>query len=88
MSKRQSVPTASARADRRETSQIAGEMAAQRLHDLIEDRFEELQITQAEIAERIDAREQQVSRWVARVSNMTVKSAGRLLAGTRRASSL
>lgn len=67
---------------RREAAQIMGEMAASRLHSLFEDRLTEVagRISQVDIARRLGISEQQVSRWLGQPRNITVKSAGRLMA--------
>lgn len=68
----------------REASMIAGEMAASRLHDLIQERLQELALlgfTQADIARAIGATQQQVGHWLVEPRNITVRSAGRLLSG-------
>ncbi len=67
----------------REATHYAGDMAASRLHDLIEERFRELEAagdTQADVARRLGLAPQQVQRWIAEPTNMTIRSAGRLLA--------
>src|SRR5579862_7681978 len=71
--------------ERREASRIMGEIAANRLHVLLEERMAELgaAFTQADLARQIGATEQQVSQWLNAPRNMTVKSAGRLVAGMR-----
>lgn len=70
-----------------EGSFIAGDIAAGELFELIQNRLEELQaasdLTQAELAFRIGASEQQVSKWLAQPRNMTIKSAGRLFHALR-----
>jgi transcriptional regulator with XRE-family HTH domain len=66
----------------REATHIMGEMAASRLHSVIEDRLAEVsdRLSRADIARRLGVSEQQLSRWITHPRNMTVKSAGRLLA--------
>jgi len=70
--------------DQREATHIAGEMAAQQLHAIIQERFEILRqrdgITKRDLARRLGVSDQLVSRWMAEPRNITVKSAGRLLA--------
>ena len=69
--------------ERREASHVLGEMAASRLHDLIVVRLNEMAeregLSQAELADRLGLKVQQVSRWISHPRNITVKSAGRLL---------
>lgn len=70
--------------EQNEATHIMGEMAASRLHDLLHLRFEELSeqhgLTRREVARRLGTTEQQLSRWMSEPRNMTVKSAGRLMA--------
>ena len=70
--------------ERRESTHVLGEMAAQRLHALLKERFEALRVseglTKADLATRLGIAEQLVSRWLCEPRNMTVKSAGRLAA--------
>lgn len=70
--------------ERREASHVIGEMAASRLHDVIRDRLETISerdgLTQSELAKRLGIPEQQLSHWLTAPRNMTVKSAGRLMA--------
>lgn len=73
------------RKQREEASFVLGEMAAGRLFALVHERIEELrqnnELSYHDIADRIGATDQQVSRWLSEPRNMTVRSAGRLLAG-------
>lgn len=68
--------------EHREATHYSGEMASSRLHDIILERFAELQelgLTQADVAARLGLSQQQVARWMGEPRNMTIKSAGRLL---------
>ena len=71
-------------ADRREAGHILAEMAADRLFVLINERYEGLAatagLTQAEIARRMGVAPQLVNKWFREPRNMTVKTAGRLMA--------
>lgn len=70
--------------ERREATHIAGEMTAHQLFSMIHERFEFLRerdgLTKHDVAIRLGVSDQLVSRWMSEPRNITVKSAGRLLA--------
>lgn len=78
------MPRSNVNPEQREATFILGETAAGRLYSLVQERLEELRaqgpFTQADIAARLGTSEQLVSRWLTEPRNMTVRSAGRLLA--------
>lgn len=63
--------------------ELAAGMVEQTLYCLIRRRFRELEksegLTQTALAERLGLTRNQVSRWLSCPSNMTIRSAGRLL---------
>jgi transcriptional regulator with XRE-family HTH domain len=78
------MPNTVTNADRREAGAVMAEMASDRLFTLINERFEELQVkhglSQSDIARRMGAAPQAICRWMREPRNLTIKTAGRLLA--------
>lgn len=79
------MPKQITKRDEREAAHVMGEMAAAQLFALIHERLAELKardptFTQSVLAKRLGVSEQLVSRWLTEPRNLTIRSAGRLLA--------